>query len=45
VLTTIEWSPTEPQFEKKTYACGVGEIAERVVQGGHEQFKLVSVTR
>jgi hypothetical protein len=45
VLATIEWSPTEPQFEKKTYARGVGEIAERVVQGGHEQFKLVSVTR
>jgi hypothetical protein len=43
VLATMEWSPTEPQFEKKTYAAGVGEIAERVVKGGHEQFQLVSV--
>jgi hypothetical protein len=42
-LTTIEWSPTEPQFEKKYYAAGVGEIAEKVTQGGHEQFQLVSV--
>jgi hypothetical protein len=42
-LATIEWSPTEPQYEKKDYAAGVGEISERVVQGGHEEFHLVSV--
>jgi hypothetical protein len=44
-LTTVEWSPTEPQFEKKYYVKGIGEIAEKVTQGGHEQFKLVSVRR
>jgi hypothetical protein len=43
-LATIEWSPTEPQFEKKYYALSVGEIAERVTRGGHEQFKLANVT-
>jgi hypothetical protein len=43
-LVTIEWSPSDPQFEKKDYARGVGEIAEKVTQGGHEAFKLVSVT-
>jgi hypothetical protein len=43
-LATVEWSPTEPQYEKKYYVAGVGEIAEKVTQGGHEQFKLVSVT-
>jgi hypothetical protein len=42
-LATSEWSPADPQFEKRYYAPGVGEIAERVVQGGHEGFKLVSV--
>ena len=44
-LTTVEWSPTEPQFERKTYVAGVGEIAEKVTQGGHEAFRLVSVTK
>jgi hypothetical protein len=44
-LATVEWSPTEPQFEKKYYVAGVGEIAEKVTQGGHEAFELVSVTR
>src|SRR5262245_15321407 len=43
-LATIEWSPVEPQLEKKWYADGVGEIQEHVVAGGHEGFKLVSVT-
>jgi hypothetical protein len=43
-LATMEWSPVEPQYEKKVYAAGVGEIAEQVVQGGHERFTLVSVT-
>jgi hypothetical protein len=44
VLVTIEWSPVEPQFEKKYYVAGLGEIREEVVQGGHEQFQLVAVT-
>ena len=44
VLVTSERSPLEPQTEQKYYAPGVGEIAERVVKGHHEQFKLVSVT-
>jgi hypothetical protein len=43
-LATIEWSPVEPQLEKKWYAAGIGEIKEQVVQGGHEQFELVRVT-
>ena len=44
VLVTSERSPLEPQTEQKYYAPGVGEIAERVVKGHHEEFKLVSVT-
>jgi hypothetical protein len=44
-LATVEWSPIEPQLEKKYYAAGVGEIREQVVAGGHEGFQLVSVTR
>jgi hypothetical protein len=44
VLVTSEFSPAEPQTEKKYYAPGVGEIAERVVKGGHEAFKLVNFT-
>jgi hypothetical protein len=44
-LITLERSPLEPQTEKKYYAPGVGEIAERVVKGHHEEFVLVSVTR
>jgi hypothetical protein len=44
LLVTAERSPLEPQTEQKYYAPGVGEIAERVVKGHHEQFKLVSVT-
>jgi hypothetical protein len=43
-LLTIEWSPVEPQLEAKEYVAGLGEINERVVAGGHEQFRLVSVT-
>ena len=45
VLVTSERSPLEPQTEHKYYAPGVGEIAERVVKGHHEEFKLVRVTR
>jgi hypothetical protein len=44
VLVTSEFSPAEPQTERKYYAPGVGEIAERVVKGHHEEFRLVSVT-
>jgi hypothetical protein len=45
VLVTSEYSPAEPQTEHKYYAAGVGEIAERVVKGGHEEFKLVATRR
>jgi hypothetical protein len=44
LLVTSEFSPLEPQTERKYYAPGVGEIAERVVKGHHEEFELVSVT-
>jgi hypothetical protein len=44
-LVTLEWSPVEPQFEKKVYVAGIGEVEERVTQGGKESFQLVSVTR
>jgi hypothetical protein len=43
-LVTSEFSPLEPQTENKYYVAGVGEVAERVVKGHHEQFQLVSVT-
>lgn len=43
-LATVEWSPVEPQLEKKYYAAGIGEIEEQVVRGHHERFQLVSVT-
>jgi hypothetical protein len=43
-LATMEWSPVEPQLEKKYYAAGVGEIREQVVAGGNEAFRLASVT-
>jgi hypothetical protein len=45
LLVTSERSPLEPQTEHKYYARGVGEVAERVVKGHHEQFRLVSITR
>jgi hypothetical protein len=41
---TSEFSPIEPQTERKYYVAGVGEVAERVVMGEHEEFRLVSVT-
>jgi hypothetical protein len=44
LLATEEWSPVEPQMEQKFYAPGLGEVKERVVEGGHEEFALVSVT-
>jgi hypothetical protein len=45
LLVTSEFSPLEPQTERKYYAPGVGEIAERVVKGHREEFELVSKTR
>jgi hypothetical protein len=45
VLVTIEWSPVEPQLEKKYYVAGIGEVMEKVVAGAHEQFQLAKVTR
>jgi hypothetical protein len=42
-LVTSELSPLEPQTERKYYVAGVGEVAERVVKGHHEEFRLVSV--
>ncbi len=45
VLVTSERSPLEPQTEQKYYAPGVGEVQEHVVQGHHEVFRLVGVTR
>jgi hypothetical protein len=44
VLVTSERSPLEPQTEQKYYAHGLGEVAERVVRGHHEEFQLVRVT-
>jgi hypothetical protein len=43
-LVTSEFSPLEPQTEKKFYVAGTGEVSERVVKGHHEEFKLVRVT-
>jgi hypothetical protein len=44
VLVTSEFSPLEPQTEQKYYVSGLGEAAERVVKGHHEEFQLVGVT-
>jgi hypothetical protein len=44
VLVTSERSPLEPQTEQKYYAPDLGEVAERVVKGHHEEFQLVHVT-
>jgi len=43
-LVTLEWSPVEPQLEKKYYVAGIGEVQEHLVQGGRERFELVRVT-
>ena len=43
-LVTSEFSPLEPQTEEKVYVAGIGEIEEHVVKGGHEGFRLVSIT-
>jgi hypothetical protein len=44
LLVTSEYSPLEPQTEQKYYKAGLGEVAEKVVKGHHEEFKLVRVT-
>lgn len=44
LLVTSERSPLEPQTEQKYYAPGLGEIAERVVKGHHEEFQLVGIS-
>jgi hypothetical protein len=28
-LVTVEWSPVEPQLERKLYVRGIGEVEER----------------
>jgi hypothetical protein len=43
-LVTSEFSPLEPQTERKYYVAGLGEVAEKVVKGHHEEFELVNVT-
>ena len=43
-LVTVEWSPVEPQLEKKYYVAGIGEVEEHLVQGGREHFELASVS-
>jgi hypothetical protein len=45
LLVTSEYSPAEPQTERKYYAAGVGEIAERVTKGHREAFRLVGIRR
>ena len=46
LLQTREFSPLEPGVaEEKYYARGIGEVKEVTVQGGSEQFVLVSVQR
>src|SRR5262245_496416 len=44
VRVTDEWSPVEPQMERKSYVAGLGEIEEHVTEGGKEHYELVSVT-
>jgi hypothetical protein len=43
-LVTVEWSPVEPQLERKLYVRGLGEVEEEVIAGGHERFRLVRAT-
>lgn len=44
-LVTSEFSPIEPQTERKYYVAGAGEVAEEVVKGHHEEFELVSIRK
>ena len=30
-LVTVEWSPVEPQLERKLYVRGIGEVEEKVI--------------
>jgi hypothetical protein len=46
VLATKEWTPLEPGVtENKYYAPGVGNVKTVMVEGGDEEYELVSVTR
>ena len=45
VLVTEDWTPLEPDvLERKFYAPGVGQVAERQVEGGSSAFELVEYT-
>lgn len=45
-LRTFEWTRLEPRVvSEKLYGRGIGIVRERDVAGGHEQFRLLSVTR
>jgi hypothetical protein len=45
VLVTKEWTPLEPGVtEHKYYAAGVGNVKTVMVEGGDEEYELVSVT-
>jgi hypothetical protein len=45
-LVTREWTPLEPGVtEHKYYAAGVGNVKTVMVEGGDEEYELVSVTR
>jgi hypothetical protein len=41
----MEWTPLEPKVvSEKYYVPGLGEVAERDLAGGTENFELLSVT-
>ena len=43
-LVTYEWSPLEPDVvENKYYVRGVGNVEEKMIKGGKELMRLVSV--
>jgi len=45
LITTRDWSPLEPEvIEEKTYAFGVGKIAEAKVAGGEGSVELIEYT-
>ena len=46
VVRSLEWARLEPRVvSQKLYAPGVGIIAEKDLSGGHETYRLTSVTR
>ena len=43
-LVTKEWTPLEPDVvDHKTYVRGIGEVAERTVEGGNDVLELWSI--